>query len=166
MYTHITNFHKCFDSNAIRPIKNNNTVKPDGGLWVSIDNGWERWCSHESPEWLIGKRYRVHIKDTARIISVHSASDLKHLPQRIPDMFKGMPKELLSFALQNNCFLDFEEIARMADVIEIYAGSGNGLYQALYTWDCDSAVILHPEVIEHVEKIESFDPDELDDSNK
>ena len=101
----------------------------------------------EMPEWLGGKRYKVKLADKAKVLAVKSENDLEDLPKQIPEQFKGMPLELLEFVLSDNCFLDFEEISRRYDVIEVYAGSNEGLYQALYGWDCDSALVLNPGVI-------------------
>ena len=163
-YTHIAafQFHSELDLGEIEPIRNRNFVKPYGGFWLSIDEDWERWCSSEEPEWLEGHRYSITLKDDARILRVDSASALESLPKQIPEMFQGMPAELLSFVLEQDTFLDFEEIAKHYDVLEVYAGSGEGLYSALYGWDCDSAIVLNPAVILKVEEIERYEPDDSD----
>ena len=41
--------------------------------------------------------------------------------------------------------LDFEKIAEEYDAIEV--NIDNSLYYALYTWDCDSILIMNPNII-------------------
>lgn len=160
IYTHIATtaegFHDKLDLSRIEPIRNRNFVKPHGGFWLSIDGDWERWCSDEMPGWLEGDRYAVKLRDDARVITIKTEADLAPLPKQIPEQFTGMPAELLAFVLSDNCFLDFEEISRHYDVIDVYAGSDEGLYQALYGWDCDSALVLNPGVIQAVYEVPAW----------
>lgn len=150
MYTHTMRKGESFDLSRIQPISNVTRNKPDGGLWVSVDEDWERWCSVEEPEWLGEERYEIVLSDTARICSIKTQKDLDKLPQRISGILKEWA-ELFELT-----YINFEALAKEYDVIEVMAGSDRGLYQSLYGWDCDCAVIMNPSVISEVRKINAY----------
>ena len=43
--------------------------------------------------------------------------------------------------------LDFEKLAQEYDAIEVLISGDPGLYYELYGWDCDSILIMNPEII-------------------
>ena len=44
--------------------------------------------------------------------------------------------------------LDFEELKKEYDAIEVIIS--DGLYYALYGWDCDSILILNKDIVEEL----------------
>ena len=161
--SHICNFHQVFDFANIKPIENISRNKPKGGLWLSVNNGWEKWCESEMPEWLIGTRYAATLKPDARICWVYDEEDLEALPNNpkaadVIRMFGDFEK-----------FIDFEALTKDYDAIAVMVQSGdwNCLYNRLYGWDCDSMVVFHPEIIESIEETTSWAiPEALYDGNE
>ena len=43
--------------------------------------------------------------------------------------------------------LDFEKLAETYDAVEVSISSDFDLYYKLYGWDCDSIVIMNPDVV-------------------
>lgn len=43
--------------------------------------------------------------------------------------------------------LDFEKLSRQYDAIEVLISEDNRLYELLYGWDCDSILVMNPNVI-------------------
>ena len=148
--THICNFHQSLDLTNVKPIKNIKRNKPEGGIWLSINNGWEKWCASESPAWLEGTRYVATLKPKARILWINSSKDLEHLPDN-PKM-----DEYTKLFGPSEKYLDFEKLEKKYDAIAVMAQSGKGLYSSLYGWDCDSMVVFHPEIIESMQETAAY----------
>lgn len=50
-------------------------------------------------------------------------------------------------------YLDFEKLRELGiDAIELHLIENPELYWTLYTWDCDSVLVMNPDVIEAEEK--------------
>jgi hypothetical protein len=139
-------FHK------IQPIKNERCfTKPQGGLWASpVDApfGWKEWCEREHfRENNEDNSFKFVVKDDSKIIHVRDVKDLEKLP-----------KQKDTYDLDIMCCLDFEQIQKDFDGIELHLSEEeksietfcNGLYFKLYGWDCDSIIIFHDEAIEIV----------------
>ncbi|MFR3519297.1 MAG: hypothetical protein ACLTT4_12785 [Coprobacillus cateniformis] len=43
--------------------------------------------------------------------------------------------------------LDFEELKRQYDAIEVNISNDYGLYWKLYGWDCDSILVMNSDVV-------------------
>ena len=151
------NFKEELDLNSIEEVKNPEKgdwwVKPEGGLWLSVNNGWERWCENNEPEWIEGrKRYEVTLKKDANILLIDRVEDLENLPKN---------KDMV-FASKIHVGLDFEELAKRYDGIQVMINDdttanisySNSLYQKLYGWDCDSVVLFNKDCIEKIKEIE------------
>lgn len=125
---------KIFNPELIKPIKNVNWVKPDGGLWTSpIDSkwGWKDWCDCEKFR-ICDKENSITLKlyDWAKICIINSVSDLNNLPY-----YKNHMRHL-----------DFEKIAENYDVIWLTEkGETKTRWSdpGLYGWDCESVLILN-----------------------
>ena len=124
------------------PIKNLDWfTKPSGGLWASRKDGkctWKDWCTAEEfhldqfDSW-----FEFTLKDDARILELSNVAKLDDLP-------KWRKREYEWVA--TTYYLDFEEISKHYDAIEITDISK--LYWALYGWDCNCILILNPDIIE------------------
>lgn len=112
--------------------------KPDGGFWASKVNakyGWKDWCeNNDFRECSDNNCYRFYISEDANILTINSIDDLEPLPKQKTD-----------FVL---ILLDFEKMLSSGiDAIELNISSDPRLYMALYGWDCDSILIMNPDVI-------------------
>lgn len=143
-----------FDSTKFGTIKNCTYpwVKPvhETGMWASPAKskwGWKDWCIAEGfhPENL-KESFSFTLKSGAKVFHVRNLDDLVKLPER--------PGDSLPTALSRYC-IDFEALAKKYDAIEVHlsedpSGARGDLYYALYGWDCDSILILNPNVVEEV----------------
>lgn len=137
--------HKEFSKELFQPIKNREMFsKPAGGFWASRVNalyGWKDWCKDEEfGECKEDNSFRFFISKNANILTINSVDDLKELPkakQPIPT----------SGTLWDS-YLDFEKIlSNGIDAIEVNISSDSDLYMAMYGWDCDSILIMNPDIV-------------------
>lgn len=137
--------HRVFDRETFRPIRNALTfTKPYGGFWASpVDAvfGWKEWCDRENfRECRKNRSFTFTLSENARVITIASMDGLKALAQ-VEDELSPMDWVLL----------DFEELRSQGwDAIEVSLTADPRLYWALYGWDCDSILILNPDVIVEV----------------
>ncbi len=134
--------HKEFNKDKFEPIKNSFGIsKPSGGLWASrvdSDNNWKNWC--ESSEFCIEKlstSFVFSLKEDAKVLRITNSDQLKELPKMknplpIPAMWS---------------MIDYEELAKKYDALEVLISEDRELYFNLYGWDCDSIVIMNPDII-------------------
>ncbi|SDW45607.1 hypothetical protein SAMN05216391_10861 [Lachnospiraceae bacterium KHCPX20] len=145
-------FGDLFDRKKIEPIKNRFAMtKPSGGFWASRNckDGFN-WIdyNHKVLDKWIG--YEKHIsfplKKGANVVEIHCSEDLNSLPK--------IPKEKLpgDVRLEWTC-LDFEKmLADGIDAIEVRGiAEDRDLYFDLYGWDCDSILIMNPDIIDYSE---------------
>ena len=135
--------HNSFDKNKFKPIKNLNYIsKPSGGLWASrLDSkyGWEKWAKNNEIDFCdLTKSFQFKISNSAKILTIDNVNKLKKLPL----IKKDLSKEI---GLSNQ--IDFEKLAMKYDAIEVLISKDEELYFALYGWDCDSILVLNPNVI-------------------
>lgn len=147
---------KKFNPSRNFPVKNNLayvSAKPVGGLWASRENaswGWKQWCENND----FGKcnesnSFKFRLKDGCNIFIIHLRKELETLPEK---------DWLLKLCLGNCYYIDFEKCIEMGiDAIELcwYGEEYNGqaednMYYALYGWDCDSILVLNPDIVEEV----------------
>lgn len=138
-----------YDRNQFVDIKNiEYKNKPFGGLWASRINaryGWEKWCrDNDFNIERLDQYFIFNVKNGAKILEIHSIHDLKNIPRlNYNDLFKV------------NFYPDFEKIKEQGyDAIELFLSDDHGytditesLYFRLYGWDCDSILILNPDII-------------------
>lgn len=139
----------AFDRNKFCPIKNNSWgyCKPsrESGLWasnISSKFGWKQWCLQEN--FFVDKlkeNFTFYIKDDAKILHINSINDLEKLPK-------------LDSIFQNTWYVpDFEKAQKQYDAIELHLSTEKkvdnerNLYYMLYGWDCDSILIMNPDII-------------------
>ncbi len=144
-----------FDPSKGFPIKNTEYpwTKLVGGLWASRSNascGWKNWCIEEDFEDCCEENsFSFTIKPSANVIRVSNRDDLAKLPNK--QVFTYGQKSIFDLF-----YIDFEECLAMGiDAIELcYYGeeykslNPRGMYYALYGWDCDSIVILNPDIVQ------------------
>lgn len=135
-----------FDAKRMFPITNAYFTKPNGGFWASpvdAQYGWKQWCEDENfRECCEENSFRFHLKDNANVVHIMSSDDLEELPKQ-KKVFPGW------------VMLDYEEICRHGiDAIELHLSEekkpkkgGMSLHRALYGWDCDSILILNPDIV-------------------
>ena len=135
--------HTKFDKSVFNKIKNVDcSTKPKGGLWASdieAEHGWKDWGeAEEFRDCKEENSFSFVLSDNAKVLYIDSIDDLKVLP-KIDDKF-GM--NFSSWIL-----LDFEKLAETYDAVEVSISSDFDLYYKLYGWDCDSIVIMNPDVV-------------------
>lgn len=139
--------HKCFDPKLFRKPRNRHGFsKPSGGFWASpvdAEFGWKDWCDrNDFRKCCIDCSFTFTLKDDAKVLTIRYTGDAKRLPQRPLDCWPSdwvMP--------------DFEKLIRDGwDAVELVLSSDEWLYWVMYGWDCDSIVILNPDVIVEVKE--------------
>lgn len=133
--------HDKFDKNKFVAIKNfPYMTKPFGGLWASredSENGWKNFVDDNNLT--IGKfdtAFTFSLKETARILTIDHHDILKQLPKVKNDL-----------PINAHITLDFEKISENYDAIEVLISEDRWLYHQLYGWDCDSILIMNPDVV-------------------
>lgn len=162
MYIHYGSDH--FDKSLFRPVKNRDIewTKPVAGtgFWASdVDAklGWKSWC--ESEEWnldRLDKSFTFSLTPDARVKHIRSLEDLFELPciGDKPDYSKRNDPNYYhhSYYLFNNYHIDFEKAKDEYDAIEVHISECHLLYDILYAWDCDSILIMNPDIIMEVKE--------------
>lgn len=164
-YIHVKSFsEKNFKKELFEEIKNY-FVKPKGGFWgspVECEISWKDWCEENSPEWVDGKEsYEFTLKEDANILYFRTIDDIKKLFKEHKEWFDystfyGVQHNVVIERLLEapesrpymfpNIILDFERmLADGVDAIEIDVCAG--LYDIFYGWDCDSILVMNPDVI-------------------
>lgn len=143
-----------FDKNKNFPIRNEECwVKPKGGLWASRKNaswGWKDWCeAEEFRDCFEDNAFTFVLREGATVAVINTLEQLHSLPE--------MPEGRFSHLSYN---IDFEEcLKRGIDAIELcwygeehHANRKDDLHFNLYGWDCDSIVILNPDIVVPINK--------------
>lgn len=144
MYIHYG--HKQFLKSRFEEIRNQKFTKPYGGLWgsdVYSEYGWKEWCEDNGfRECEEEKAFYFELAPEAYVLHIRKLEDLAHLPEnRKADTGISYAKSI-----------DFEALkASGVDAIELHLSNDHRLYWGMYGWDCDSIVILNPDIVEEVE---------------
>lgn len=111
-------------------------------MWASDVNakyGWKNWCVENGFDgWRLDQSFSFRLSDKANVIRINWLSDLHQLPEQDCD-------------LEFTCLrtVDYDKlIAAGVDAIEFNISNDWNLYMGLYGWDCDSLLVLNPDVIE------------------
>lgn len=140
VYIHYGDY--CF--RTPQPIKNiGYFTKPQGGLWASRKNGeltWKDWCEAKKFRLdSLNESFEFTLKDNARILTLNDEEQLTDLPVSFLENYAN------DFS---HIYLDFEKLKEQYDAIEVINISN--LYWRLYGWDCNSILIMNPDVVEVV----------------
>lgn len=132
--------HNKFDKTKFCKIENiPEFSKAKGGLWgsrIDAEYSWKDWCKNNEYDADLKTHFEFSLKEDAKILLIDKCEKLKDLP-KAKSMF-----EHPIFVL-----LDFEELSKEYDAIEVLISKDGQLYWDLYGWDCDSIFIMNPDVI-------------------
>lgn len=127
-----------FNKDIFKPIKNNDGwTKPIGGFWASpicVEFGWKDWCESENFKEYPESCCFTFTLPEANILYISNVENLKDLPTKGSDHWW-------------TC-LDFEKLMKSGyDAVEVNISSDRRLYNVLYRWDCDSILVMNPDVM-------------------
>ena len=148
------------------PIRNGKSLLPKPkhgtGLWASKADdkyGWYTWCRKNEYKVEELDVYFRFILPEAHILTVSDPEQLIKLPkirewdyERAIDVVEN---DLISVDLMNGeyiptwCYLDFEKLSEKYDAIELI--NSPAFYNILYSWDCDSILVLNPDRIKEIQ---------------
>ena len=142
--------HNKFDKDKFKPIKNVKSlgIKPNGGFWgcrKDANRSWFDWCIREDYEVdSLKKSFEFTISKNAKILTIDNHKKLDKIPKR-----DDIDTSIVYMAL------DFEKLSEGYDAIEVFISKDEQLYWDLYGWDCDSILIMNPDIIEEVRSSEN-----------
>lgn len=135
-----------FEPDYFSPISNDPVItKPDGGLWGSPINsprGWAYFC--ETVGWNAcdeRNSFKFKLKNSSNVLKIDSLEVLEGLPKRENPAF-------IPFVPKNWVCLDFEKLLEDGvDAVHVEISKDYRLNQALYTWDCDSVLVMNKDAV-------------------
>lgn len=144
--------HKKFDKALFESIKNRaHFIKPSGGFWASRTDakyGWKEW--NESSEFVnCDDNFKISffLSDNARVLEIHNVEDAKKMKKT--HEIKDELSEMFNVSFLQT--IDFEKMKENYDAVELFISDDSKLYNELYGWDCDSILILNPDVVEEID---------------
>ena len=136
--------HNKFDISKFEQIKNQPfSSKPSGGFWASrVDDekGWKNWV--ENSEFSFGKfdiSFEFTLNPDAKVLVIDNLEMVDKLPKAI----QPIP---LNLSISHQ-YIDFEELSKEYDAIELLISDDFRLYYRFYGWDCNSILILNPNIV-------------------
>ena len=137
--------HKHFDKNLFMNIHNSMFTKPNGGLWASdIESkySWKNWCEENNfIECDEDCSFTFQLSEEAKILKINHV-----------EVLKVLPKYKSEFDMPTWIVLDFEKLSHKYDAIEVNISSDDELYYKLYGWDCDSILVMNPDVVQEFQR--------------
>lgn len=135
-----------FSNDEWEPIRNENWIKPHGGLWASaIDAsyGWKDW--NENSDYQICDEmnsFKFKLKPEAKLLVIDSVNALKRLDKL---------QYTVTTLVRDIYFLNFERLLEDGyDAIDFQLSKDHELYWSMYGWDCDSILVMNKDVIEEL----------------
>ena len=143
----------AYDPARFEPIKNRPDIpKPSGGLWASREGaeyGWYQWAKDTRMfKSSLTSSFTFSLSETARILVIESVSQLADLPKNDNNVFSELAAMDCRPSFTLWAFLDFEKLSETYDAIEVFVSSSEKLRRTLDSWDCDSLLVMNPDVIE------------------
>lgn len=141
-----------FDRSQFSPVCNEMFMKPSGGFWASpadAQRSWKDFVINSELKRDLALFFSFRLAENARVLHLSRYEDLESLPKldsKLPTGFSIV-------------FLDFEKLAEKYDAIELHYSeslindmgadpwSVCSLRRALDSWDCDSILIMNPDII-------------------
>lgn len=166
LYVHLG--EQEFDPAQFTPVKNKPLcIKPSGGYWASAVNAPYGWIdflnsqyASEDDDWNkeldptdkpsvfeAPKASFFKISENARVLVIDSASAKQELPKQDIGSFPS----LLGLSIANDA-IDFEALSEEYDVIDFRFSDDENLYMEFYGWDCDSIVVMNPDVVQKISR--------------
>lgn len=146
--------------NSKNGLKYGVSTKPVGGFWASRFNasfGWKDWCEQEDfMDCDEDASIKFFLKEFANIKILRTIRDVCELPL-LPTREGVIPTTSNIYCFQS-LYIDFEKSLQLGiDAIELqYYGeeykafNKDNMHFTLYSWDCDSIVILNPYIVEQI----------------
>lgn len=144
--------HDKFDINLFKPIKKRLMFsKPDGGFWASSKDyefPWSAWCENENytyeNDFLF---FEFSLLPNSKILTIDQYEKLEKLPED-KETIKIQKKIHIYENPLNPKYIDFEKLSLEYDAIEVLISKDfDKLHFSLYGWDCDSILIMNPNII-------------------
>lgn len=155
IYTHYG--HLKFDKNQFDRIQNRMFgVKPTGGFWASRQNaqyGWKDWNRSEGyADCNENNKIDFTLKPNSRILEIHCVKDVDDMVEKYHVDLPDNIGHITMFGSLSDLprTIDFEKISEDYDAIECFISDDRDLFYKLYTWDCDSILVLNPNVVEPI----------------
>lgn len=129
--------------------------KPENGFWGTPEgslNNWKEWClSNKYRTETLGRRIRFRLKEDARVYVVNSEEKENAIPlQQIDEAM--ILKGINQYQPIASRIYDFEALKREGyDAVEVDISECPGLLIIMFGWDCDSILILNPEVVQVID---------------
>jgi hypothetical protein len=165
----------AFIPEYFQPVQNNQfySIKPEGGLWASPKNGrftWKDFCEGDNFQTeALEYSFEFELKPNAKILEIKTITDLNRVPatdsngKRYYSSFQESSegifldqKKFMEYMSEvqrygMNYKIDFVEINKEYDAVYV-DGADIYLHWALYGWDCETLLILNPDVIVPLEE--------------
>jgi hypothetical protein len=148
-----------FNKEQFKPIETSPFFpKPRGGFWASAKDakfGWREWSRKANyKETRDDNKIEFKLSPEARVLTLESTQDIADAVKRYPT---ELPKEIQAHDMAGIsrmilCPLDFNAISRDYDAIEVIVSNWNGVSQMLPMWDCDSIVVMNPDIVMPIEE--------------
>lgn len=140
-----------YEVNKFDTPRNKLGTKPIGGLWGTPINGnlrWDKWCKENNfREDRLNTSFKFQLAENAKVLMIADEKDLYGCPKitvstDYPRYFREMP--------WHSGAIDYEKLIEMGiDAVQVCLDKSE-VYFLMYGWDCDSIVVLNPNVIKEV----------------
>jgi uncharacterized lipoprotein YmbA len=132
------------------PIKNTEyRSKPRGGFWaspISSKLSWKLWNEQEDfRECNEDNAVKFVLDKSSKVLYIRSVKDLESLPKQKAEIHTTW--QVLDFEQILKEGYDAIELNLSDEELDINCEWGEGLYWQLYGWDCDSILILNPDIV-------------------
>lgn len=130
--------------------------KPDGGLWAcacQAKNSWQSWCIENNfRRTNLGEYFYFNLSPTANILRIKSLEDCKELILRpvgyMHEEYLDSNYEVIEYRACMESGIDAIEYKYdVASELEEF----EEINKIMWGWDCDSVLILNPDIIVPVE---------------
>lgn len=140
-----------YEVNKFDTPRNRLGTKPIGGLWGTPINGnlrWDEWCKDNNfREDRLNTSFKFQLAENAKVLMIADEKDLEGCPilnelEERPLPFNRTPHLIV--------VIDYEKLIEMGiDAVQVCLDKSE-VYFLMYGWDCDSIVVLNPNVIKEV----------------
>lgn len=138
-----------FVKSKFLPVKNYRSVvfkkpTPGTGFWASPKNSehsWKKWCEQEGFGLdKLKNSFEFFLKENSKILLLKTLKDYEKMLEIYSKKIECVP-----CILGETRIIDFEKMQK--DGIDAVLYFVKDLYFEMYGWDCDSILVLNPEII-------------------